>query len=114
MNKANFLEHVRDIDLMIQWYSMGAHSGNADALYALGVCHEIGRGVEKSLQKAFDYYTEAAAKDHPDALFALSEMYEKGICVKKSPEKAKELLERAAELGQEDAVARLAPEEEGG
>ena len=111
MGKADFLEHVRDIEMMIKWYEQGAQSGNADSLYALGVCYEIGRGVEKSGKRAFELYSQAAAMDHADAYLALSEMYEKGVCVNKSKEKAHELLIKAAELGQEEAIARIKAEE---
>ncbi|XP_026479381.1 uncharacterized protein LOC113385759 [Ctenocephalides felis] len=56
----------------------GAVHGNAAANFNLGLCHELGIGVEKNFEQAENYYCEAAKKGHTDAMYNLGIFYIQG------------------------------------
>jgi TPR repeat protein len=58
-NKDNAL-HKKSIEV----YQKIATINNHIALTALGGCYEIGRGVEKNIDKSFEYYKQAAEAGH--------------------------------------------------
>lgn len=66
----------------IELYKMAASHGNASALFNLGVCLELGIGVEKNFHIAYKCYEKAALMGHPKAMHNKME-YEKGFTNKK-------------------------------
>jgi hypothetical protein len=62
----------------LKWFSRAAESNNREALFALGIMHEKGLGVEKDSHKAFEYYLSAAQLKNPSAQIAVAIMYENG------------------------------------
>ena len=65
--------------LAAYWYRRAAQNGSTGGEYNLGCCYEHGWGVEKSLQKAFQYYSLAAKKDFPPALTRRALLYLTGV-----------------------------------
>lgn len=55
-----------------------ADSGNAAALYYLGLMHRQGNGVEKNAGKSCQYFLKAAEGGYPDAYLVTGVCYRKG------------------------------------
>ncbi|GAQ91434.1 hypothetical protein KFL_007840040 [Klebsormidium nitens] len=92
-------EHVRHV----------AHA-DKDACYELGVCYELGRGVEQSFEEAFKWYEKAAEREQIPAAFCLAECYEHRKGVARNYEEAAAWENRAAhsaiQLAQHDLLPR--------
>ncbi|CAC9573379.1 hypothetical protein [uncultured Gammaproteobacteria bacterium] len=71
-NKDNAL-HKKSIEV----YQKIATINNHIALTALGGCYEIGRGVEKNMDKSFEYYKQASEAGNLAATMAMSRVYRK-------------------------------------
>ncbi|VVM24658.1 hypothetical protein BSPWISOXPB_2006 [uncultured Gammaproteobacteria bacterium] len=71
-NKDNAL-HKKSIEV----YQKIATINNHIALTALGGCYEIGRGVEKNIDKSLEYYKQAAEAGNLAATMAMSRVYRK-------------------------------------
>lgn len=86
----------------------GSYLGYSKSHYNLGLCYELGKGVEKDIAKATKHYQYAADKGHPKAQYNLAILYLQGngnlAC---DPQKALTLLEAAAEQGLPKAQTEL-------
>jgi len=51
----------------VEWYRAAARQGNADAMFALGICSYYGNGVPQSTEIALYMYERAAARGHKKA-----------------------------------------------
>ena len=71
-NKDNAL-HKKSIEV----YQKIATINNHIALTALGGCYEIGRGVEKNMDKSFEYYKQASEAGNLAATMAMGRVYRK-------------------------------------
>lgn len=49
-------------------FKYASNCGNLDALNSLGVCYELGQGVEMNKSKAYQLYDKASKDNHPIAL----------------------------------------------
>uniref|UniRef100_A0A6M2DEB5 Putative chitin synthase regulatory factor 2 pararge aegeria n=1 Tax=Xenopsylla cheopis TaxID=163159 RepID=A0A6M2DEB5_XENCH len=86
----------------------GAEHGNAAANFNLGLCHELGIGVEKNYEAAANYYDMAARKGHTNAMYNLGVFYIQGRPgVKIDYSKARRFLLEAAEKGHNEAADAL-------
>lgn len=81
---------------------------NADSLFALGMQHYNGIGVEQDSTKAAHYFSRAAEMNSPHAQTALGLMYMSGAGVRQNYFKAADLMERAAGQGFLRAQSMLA------
>lgn len=81
------------------WYKLAAKQGHAYAQYSLGVCYEVGAGVEKDLKEAVRLYKLAAEQGIAQAQTELGFCYENGKGVEKEPEEAMHWYKLAAEQG---------------
>lgn len=86
---------------------IAALSGDRDSQYALAICYEQGRGVEKDIDKAIAWYRQAAEQGHRDAQFELGRRYQDGDGLKKHPVAAQSWLEKSAKQGHKQAEAIL-------
>ncbi len=64
--------------------------------YNLGVCYELGIGVEKDENKAFDFYQKSAENGCINAIFQLGYCYVNGIGIEVNKDKGFELYNEAA------------------
>ena len=83
----------------MEWYTLAAEQGDADAQCNLGVCYEHGSGVEKDLAKAVEWYNKAAEQGEATAQCNLGVCYEHGMGAEKDLAKAVEWYNKAAEQG---------------
>lgn len=81
---------------------------NALSARILGSLYYGGTGVEKNIEKAFQYYSEAAEKGDPMAMNNVGAFYLDGIAVEKNKGKAIKWLRRAAGQGNTIAMRTLA------
>ena len=78
---------------------IGSEKKDSGAMLSLGYWHFIGRGVERSREKAISFWTQAADLENARAMFNLAICYHGGIEVSKDQEYALELYEQLAEDG---------------
>ncbi|XP_045778876.1 uncharacterized protein LOC123876628 [Maniola jurtina] len=90
-----------------------ANRNHAPALYNLGLCYELGMGVEIDEKMAMELYRSAAALQHPGALYNLGIYYGQGRGgLSRDRATAIRLLRLAAVQGQQDAITALKSLEE--
>ena len=89
----------------MQWATLAAGKGSADAQLLLGDIYLYGKGAEEDHVKAAGWYRKAAAKDHPRAQFVLATLLYFGDGVTQDFTEAYSWAKRGAEKG--DAGAQL-------
>jgi TPR repeat protein len=96
-----------DVVVAAEWLEKAANAGHMEAMAELGLCYELGCGVEQSDERALDWYTAAANKGHLTAKFSIAEAYEEARGVPQSDEEACLWYYRAAIEGDEDSRKAL-------
>jgi TPR repeat protein len=101
--------HNIDVDVVAaaQWFERAANQGHVEAMAELGLCYELGCGVEQSDENALDWYTKAANLGNAIAKFSVGEMFEEARGVPQSDEEACLWYYRAALVGDEDSKVAL-------
>lgn len=82
--------------------------GESEASFLVGTCYEKGLGVDKDIERAYDYYKVAAENDDPRALEILGMAYLSGTMLKKDEQTGIEFYERAALRGNKRCQKYLA------
>ncbi len=72
--------------------------------YSIAKRYDLGQGVEKNLQKAFEYYKLSADMWYSSAEYKVGLAYQHGYGCEKNPERAFEYYKRAYEHGSDDAI----------
>lgn len=96
-----------DVVAAASWFEKAAVAGHVDAMAELGLCYELGCGVEQSDEIALDWYTKAANLGHATAKFSVAEAFEEARGVPQSDEEACLWYYRAALVGDEDSKKAL-------
>ncbi|KAG7353728.1 Sel1 repeat-containing protein [Nitzschia inconspicua] len=101
--------HSIEVDVVAaaQWFERGAEAGNVESMAELGLCYELGCGVEQSDEQALDWYTKAANLGHATAKFSVGEIFEEARGVPQSDEEACLWYYRAALVGDQDSKVAL-------
>jgi TPR repeat protein len=101
--------HGIEIDVVAAavWFEKAAVGGHIEAMAELGLCYELGCGVEQSDEMALDWYTKAANEGHVTAKFSVAEAFEEARGVPQSDEEACLWYYRAAVVGDEDSKRAL-------
>ena len=86
-------------DKTLEMFRESAEAGHPFSCFNRGRCYETGNGVEKDLEKAYDWYRKAAVGGDANAWLALAKMFDKGLYVKRDPKEAAMWLSRAADKG---------------
>lgn len=84
-----------------------AENGDAEAMTELGKCYYLGKGVEKSGDKAFQWLSKAADGGNANAFYWLGACYQYGYGTDKNMEKAVELYTKGADLGDHESMNSL-------
>ena len=93
----------------LRWLNKSAAQGHRGALLRLGVRHQFGQGVPRSLVKAAEFMEKAIAAGEPSAYSNLGILYQKGEGgVPLDLEKAVALYREGARLGDPNAKMLLA------
>jgi uncharacterized protein len=98
----------------LQWLQKSAGGGFARAQYALGLLHERGELVPRSLTDATTWYRKAAEQGYRDAQVSLATQYFLGRGAPRDFAEAARWYERAAEQGDEGAAYIVASQYENG
>lgn len=85
-----------------------AENGDAKAMTELGKCYYLGKGVEESGDKAFQWLSKAADGGNANAFYWLGACYQYGFGTAKDPAKAVELYTKGADLGDTSSMNSLA------
>lgn len=98
-----------DVDVVaaFEWFTKAATAGHVEAMAELGLCYELGCGVEQSDESALDWYTQAANLGHVTAKFSVGEAFEEARGVPQSDQEACLWYYRAALTGDEDSKKAL-------
>ena len=96
-----------DVVAAAQWFEKAAEEGHIEAMAELGLCYELGCGVEQADETALDWYTKAANLGHVTAKFSVGEAFEEARGVHQSDEEACLWYYRAAVMGDEDSKVAL-------
>jgi TPR repeat protein len=82
--------------------------GSTEAMYGLGVCHEVGDGVMRSLEIASAYFRRAAETGHPRAMLSHGlDLLRGSNGIAPDRERGREYLRRAGALGEQAALEEL-------
>ncbi|XP_071086922.1 uncharacterized protein [Haliotis cracherodii] len=93
-----------DMSEAVKHMEESSRLGHASAQFNLGLCFEMGKGVEVDLKKAAEYYRMAGEDGHAKALYNLALLHLKGEGgMKKDTPTAMLLLEQAAQSGLTEA-----------
>lgn len=84
-----------------------AENGDAKAMTELGKCYYLGKGVEESGDKAFQWLSKAADAGNANAFYWLGACYQYGFGTAKDPAKAVELYTKGADLGDHESMNSL-------
>ena len=63
-----------DYEKAVNYYRKAAEQGNAAAQCNLGLCYDIGHGVEQNYEEAAKWYSKAAEHGNADAKEALEQL----------------------------------------
>lgn len=96
-----------DVVAAFEWFEKAAQAGHVEAMSELGLCYELGCGVEQNDEQALDWYTKAANEGHATAKFSVAEAFEQARGVPQSYEEACLWYYRAALVGDEDSKKAL-------
>ena len=66
-----FFNDQKDYDQAAAWFRKATERGHTRAICNLGICYELGLGVEKDWNQAFIYYQESADKGFIQAIYNL-------------------------------------------
>jgi TPR repeat protein len=98
----------------VQWLQKSAHAGFARAQYALGLLHEHGGPVPRSLTETTVWFRRAAEQGYRDAQVGLATQYFLGRGAPRDLAEAARWYERAAEQGDTGAAYIIASQYEKG
>lgn len=98
--------HV-DVVAAAQWFQKAAEQSHVEAMAELGLCYELGCGLEQDDEIALDWYTKAANLGHITSKFSVGEAFEEARGVPQSDEEACLWYYRAALAGDEDSKKSL-------
>lgn len=90
------------------WFQRAAKLGNHHAMFLLGECYQLGKGVAPDSELALEWATKAADQNEVHALNQLGDIYNKGLLgVKPDQKKAFAYFSLAKDLGLPDAYGNL-------
>ncbi|MCL2000850.1 MAG: sel1 repeat family protein [Planctomycetes bacterium] len=90
------------------YVALGAGDLIPEALFAAGICHEMGLGITADPAKAVEYYQKAVRLNHPPALLKMAELLMDGRLFRKDVDRGLEFLEAASRGGSPDGAHQLA------
>jgi hypothetical protein len=77
-----------DVVAAAEWFERSAKLGNVGSMVELGLCYELGAGVEQNDEEALDWYTKAANLGCATGKFSVGEIFEEARGVPQSDAEA--------------------------
>ncbi|MCX6969626.1 MAG: protein kinase [Verrucomicrobia bacterium] len=92
-----------------RWFQRAAEAGDPHAMFALGECYQLSKGVTRDPKLALEWINKAAERNEVNALNRLGDIYNKGIpgLVQPDLKKAFTYFSAAKDLGLSDAYGNL-------
>ncbi len=87
-----------------KWLKKAALQGLGAAQLHIGLCYELGEGLNKNMDEAVHWYQKVAEQGIAAAQFQLAICYATGKGVEKNADKTIKWLRKAAEQGHEEAT----------
>lgn len=87
----------------IKYFEQASDLGLHQAMYNLGVCYEMGQGVQQNPEQAFHYYIEAGKLGNSAALYNVAICYREGIGVLADEHECLKYMSQASDLGIKEA-----------
>jgi|ERR1711934_27195 len=88
-----------------EWFTKAANAGYGPGLDGMGFLHQMGLGVQRNTDRAFELYQLAADAEDEQGMFHVGACYSKGIGVKADQKKALHWWTKAVESGQHASSA---------
>jgi uncharacterized protein len=108
LGRLHYTAQPPDHDRAVHFFKLAAAQNQRDALYSLGLCYNLGHGLDKDPAMAIFHYKVAADMDHPSALHNLALHYYYGEGgLEKDWAEARRLFQKAAELGNDSSRQAL-------
>ena len=70
-----YSKDLREHEQATEWFKKAADRGYTRAINNLGICYELGYGVEKDFNEALILYEEGAKKGHIQSMHNLAFLY---------------------------------------
>jgi hypothetical protein len=101
--------HGVEVDVVAasQFFKEAAEKGHVESMAELGLCYELGCGLQQNDGEALDWYTKAANLGHVTSKYSVAEAFEEARGVPQSDEEACLWYYRAALAGDEDSKKSL-------
>lgn len=96
-----------DVVAAAAWFQKAAEQSHVEAMSELGLCYELGCGVEQNDEIALDWYTKAANLGHITSKYSVGEAFEEARGVPQSDSEACIWYYKAALAGDEDSKKSL-------
>jgi hypothetical protein len=92
-----------------RWFQRAAEAGDPRAMFALGECYQLSKGVTRDPKLALEWINKAAERNEVNALNRLGDIYNKGIpgLVQPDLKKAFAYFSAAKDLGLANAYGNL-------
>lgn len=87
-----------DYPLAIKYFEMAALSNDGEACFNLGILYMNGTGVNKNIEKSFDYFNKSAELNFPLGIHQIGAFYLEGLFVEENYSKAIQYFKRACDL----------------
>lgn len=99
---------AKQTKIAVSHFKLAASHQHPGATYNLGLCYELGVGVQKNFKRASECYHAASALGHSKAIYNLGVFYSRGLGGKaKSRQAAHKCFVIAAQLGLSEAQDAL-------
>lgn len=98
-----FYNEIGDFNQAAEWFRKSSGKGCTRSLNNMGICFELGRGVEKDRDRAYLLYKEAAEKGHIQAMENLAYLTFQNGRISKSKQQFKESAQWFRKLTIEDS-----------
>lgn len=105
-------ERTNAMNQAIEFYKMAAENGHSGAQLSLGLCYQIGNGVDVNHRRAYELFSQVCDGDGPKniksiAQCSLASLYQLGFGTPKNPQRALKYYQLSADYGYTPAKFNL-------
>lgn len=89
-------------------YLKEAEEGDSEGMRHLAICYQLGVGVDKDLEKAWEWYGRAAKNGNHEAQYDIGVLYRDGIGTERNHKESAYWFRKAASNGHAEAMVNIA------
>jgi TPR repeat protein len=105
MVEGNTAQHNKDYEQAARWFKVAGDLGHGPGLTSLGFLYEMGHGVERNPNRAFELYSKGAEAGDAQGMFHTGACYSKGIGTTADQSKAIEWWHKSVETEKHPSAA---------